>query len=523
MPAPDNQNFSDARIVSGILVTTGLIFALATGTLIGSDDPLFLLLGFGVASVMAALVALQTNIWILIPMFWYLTGRIGFAPLPFSVRDITVLLAFGGFVVLFAMRAIRGHAKAEFLDWLVFLNVGYLVTVFVRNPAGVSALGSHVVGGRPYFDSLIGFLAFIVLTRVSLRPGLARILPVLFCVPQIGTSLLGTLTHFIPSTVPVVSRIYVGVDTSEYLQQAEPDDGARVVDLFPGAKAGIATLVSYFTPTTLISPLHPFRFLCFLAVCAGFALSGFRSGVVYMVVVFLLAAFFRTGSKRTLVVMTAIALVALGLVCAQNSGLTLPLTAQRALSFLPGNWDKRALGDAEGSSEWRYYMWDVVLKTDTYIHNKIFGDGFGFSDYELQIMEQQGQGGTGFIGAAEQEAFLIQGAFHNGPLSAIRFVGGIGLFLYMVLLVSAAVYSWKIIRRSKQTDYFPVALLFGIPAIYEPFQYVLVFGGFDSGFPNTLFVCGMLKVISKALDETAQVQEAKLVNALSVEEARSTT
>ena len=120
MPAPDNQNFSDARIVSGILVTTCLICALAVGTLIGSDDPLFLILGFGAAAVMAALVLLQTNIWILIPMFWYLTGRIGFAPLPFSVRDITVLLAFGGFAILYAMRAIRGHVKQELLDWLVF-------------------------------------------------------------------------------------------------------------------------------------------------------------------------------------------------------------------------------------------------------------------------------------------------------------------------------------------------------------------------------------------------------------------
>src|SRR5271166_5050071 len=138
MPVPDNQDLSDARIVSGILVTTGLICALITGTLIGSDDPLLLILGFGAAAVMAALVALQTNIWVLIPMFWYLTGRLGFAPLPFSVRDTMVLLAFGGFVVLFAMRTIRTHAKCELLDWLVFLNVGYLAIVFVRNPAGVS-------------------------------------------------------------------------------------------------------------------------------------------------------------------------------------------------------------------------------------------------------------------------------------------------------------------------------------------------------------------------------------------------
>jgi hypothetical protein len=522
MPAPDNQIFSDARVVSGILVTAGLISALTIGTMIGSDDPLYLILGIGVASLMAALVVMQTNIWILIPMFWYLTGRLGFAPLPISLRDVMVLVAFGGFVVLFAMRAVRGHVKPEFLDWLVFLNVGYLVTVFARNPAGVSALGSHVVGGRPYFDSLIGFLAFTVLSRVTLGPRLARILPVLFCVPQVGISLLGTFTHFFPSTAPAINRIYAGLDASEYLRAAEPEERSRIMDLFPGAKAGITTLVSYFAPITLLSPLHPMRFLCFLAVCAGFALSGFRSGIVYLVGVFLLAAYFRNGIKQTLIVMTAIALGVLGLVSVQNSGLSLPLTAQRALSFLPGNWDKSAVSDAEGSSEWRYYMWDIVLKTDTYIHNKLLGDGFGFSDYELQIMEQQQEGGTGFIGAAEQEAFLIQGAFHSGPLSAIRFVGGVGLFLYMALLVAAALYGWKTIQRSKQTDYFPVALLFGIPAIYEPFQYVLIFGGFDSGFPTTLFVCGMLKLISREVDQTVQVRESKLVRAIPLVDARST-
>src|SRR5260370_35413238 len=107
MPAPDNQNLSDARIVSGILVTTGLICALATGTLIGSDNPLFLILGFGIASVMAPLFALQTNIWILIPMFWYLTGRVGFAPLTFRVRYIPGLLSFARLCHLFVTRAMR--------------------------------------------------------------------------------------------------------------------------------------------------------------------------------------------------------------------------------------------------------------------------------------------------------------------------------------------------------------------------------------------------------------------------------
>ncbi|MBV8533839.1 MAG: hypothetical protein JO207_08555 [Verrucomicrobia bacterium] len=92
-------------------------------------------------------------------------------------------------------------------------------------------------------------------------------------------------------------------------------------------------------------------------------------------------------------------------------GFTLPITAQRALSFLPGDWNADAREDAEGSSQRRFYMWDVVFHTDTYVHNKLLGDGFGFTNYELQIMEQEQQGGQRFAGGPSQESFLIQGGF----------------------------------------------------------------------------------------------------------------
>jgi hypothetical protein len=87
----------------------------------------------------------------------------------------------------------------------------------------------------------------------------------------------------------------------------------------------------------------------------------------------------------------------------------------------------------------------------------------------------------------------------------------VGLVFYLTLLVVAAVYAWKLIRRCQGTDYFPLALFVGIPAIYEPLQYTLIFGGFDSGFPTTLFACGMLKLISKGYDTHAtQLRSAKV-------------
>ena len=497
---PGSNSTQDSRVTSAIVAGGGIVCALLLGTLL-ADGSLLAFAAFGAAAMTTIVLMLQDRIWILIPIFWYLPGRLGFLPLPFSVRDLAVLTAFGVFVVFLALRFVRAEAKMELLDWIVFLNIGYLITVFVRNPVGLSAVGSAMVGGRPYFDSFIGFLAFVVLTRAELRPKLAKVLPLFSCAAQVGISLMGALAHYVPSTSPLFARIYSGVDVSEYVRQAtgsEDSDVNRVTDLLFGAEAGMLALVSYFPPLSLLSPVHLVRFLCFLAVCGGFALAGFRNGIAMMGFVFVMSAYFQGGLKKALLVAVTASLAVFALVGAHNAGFTLPKTAQRAISFLPGNWDVDAKDAAEGSSEWRFYMWEIVLSTDTYIHNKLFGDGFGFSSEELQIMEQAQSGGPGFIGAAEQESFLIQGAYHSGPLSAIRYVGAVGLVFYLTLLVVAAIYAWKLIRRCQGTDYFPLALFVGIPAIYEPFQYNLIFGGFDSGFPTTMFVCGMLKLISKA-------------------------
>jgi hypothetical protein len=516
MLAPDSQSSINARTVSGITVAGGILCALLIGSWIGDEAFLPLLLFLVIVATGAALLILRERIWVLVPCFWYVTGKLG--PSPFSVRELVVLMAFGVFVVFLALRVIRAGAKTELLDWLVLANCGYLATAFARNPVGVSALGSGMVGGRPYIDALIGFLAFIILTRATLSSYLARRLPLFAALPQIGASLLIALTHYVPSTVPIVAKLYSDVDASQYiLQEGGGPEGEsnRVFGLLGGARASMLALLGYFPPLTLLSPLRPFRFVCFAAVCIGFALAGFRNGILYLGFAFASAAYFRNGIKRTLIVLVACGALVLALIAAQNAGFTLPLTAQRALSFLPGDWNADAKADAEDSSEWRFYMWDVVLHTDTYIHNKLLGDGFGFSNTELQIMEQQGEGGPGFIGGAKQESSLIQGAFHSGPLSAVRYVGVVGLTLYILLLAVTANYAWRLIVVSRGTDFFPLALFVGIPAIYEPLQYIFIFGGFDSGFPNTLFVCGMLKLLSKGIQDDLQSAKAHVAgNAL---------
>jgi hypothetical protein len=146
----------------------------------------------------------------------------------------------------------------------------------------------------------MGFMAFVLLSRMALRPAIARLIPLFSCIPPIAGSLLGALTHFIPSLTPVLSHIYSGPDI-DYAREgvgSSGDELNRFTTLTVGAKAGILTLLSYFPPLSLFSPARLFRFLCFLAVCTGFAFAGFRTYILFMCFAFVIAAYFRNGIKE---------------------------------------------------------------------------------------------------------------------------------------------------------------------------------------------------------------------------------
>ena len=123
-----------------------------------------------------------------------------------------------------------------------------------------------------------------------------------------------------------------------------------------------------------------------------------------------------------------------------------------------------------------------------------FGDLRENAEYKA-AMERQSMA----TGEISQEDSLIIGAFHSGPLSAIRFVGVVGLILYYSLLVYIAIYAARVIRASQNTEFYPLALFVGLASIWEPVQYLFVFGAYDSGLPNSIFVIGMLKMVSNSL------------------------
>lgn len=497
-----NISTSQVFVWSGLLL--GLAVAFAVGNAIGTSDVRTVALVLVSIPVVVFIARLKTNIWILIPIGWFLNGRLGFLPLPLTVRDMLVGLSIGAFVLFFALRAFPIERKRTAIDYLIYINLAYLVSVYVRNPAGLYAFGADFVGGRPYFEVIMAFCAYLILSRVTPSVTVAKIFPLLSLIPLTIVSALDAVGRAFPALAPAMAYAYSGVaSTTSAIGNAEETNINRVASFQFVAQVGGLAACSYYRPITLINPLFPLRIVGLALIFVAIFLSGHRVALLDFTAFFILGTLLR-GSIRDLWISGAVAIFAVLIaVSLQGTILQLPVTAQRALSVIPADWDPEAVADAESTSRWRLDMWKWAWEDNRILRDKVWGQGFGVSADDLNILASKMLSGTGtegaFVGASQQEWFLLYGGFHNGPISTVRCVGGVGFVLFMPLIFYLAFTAWKLGRRAVNTRACGLVLFTAIPLIYEPFKFLVVFGGFETALANALFGAGLLNMASNYL------------------------
>lgn len=494
------HNISSNQIVVWCALLLGLLVAVVIGSAVGSSDMRM------VAGVIAAIpvaiifVKLKTNIWVLIPIGWYLSGRLPWLPLPFTVRDLCFMTVIFFFTLFFATRTLPWKRKLSTLDYLIYVNLAYLATVYARNPVGFWAIQSSMVGGRPYFEILLAFGAYAVLSRVSPTDRIAKMFPWFYLIPAGVVAVLDMVARTLPQSAYALARIYSGVGsmaTTAGLEQVAQVGQDRITGLKDAGYLGVLALCSRYNPITLISPLYPIRALLFVSSLAAIFLSGFRATLLAAMVFFLLATFLRGRLHDVWVAAAAGMLGITLLISLQGSVLQLPLTMQRALSWLPGDWNQEALAGAEDSSRWRFEMVEWAWNDDRILRNKIWGQGIGFSIDDMNLIASSlmaGQGGANLLGGSDRENFMITGAFHNGPVSAIKCVGVVGLFLYSLLILYLAVRAWKLCVLTVGSRAFPLALFVGMPAIYFPFSFFVLTGFYELDLTYSIFSAGLINL-----------------------------
>jgi hypothetical protein len=398
--------------------------------------------------------------------------------------------------------------KAGLLEYLIYINLAYLATVYVRNPAGFWAMQTSVVGGRPYFEILLAFGAFLILSRVQITDFIAKIFPLFFVIPAWCVAILDVVARLVPQLAYPLAMMYSGIggsvgSVSGVIQQEERLGETRMTGLQFAGLSSVLALCAKFNPITLISPLHPFRVLLFGVALLAIFLSGFRSMILFAMVAFLLATVLRGNLRNLWIAGAGMLLGLVALISVQGSLVQLPLTVQRTLSWLPGDWSPQAVADAEGSTQWRVEMWAWAWNDDRILRDRTWGQGFGLSLDDMNLIANSlmaGQGGANLLGGSDRENFMITGSFHSGPLSTIKYIGVVGLALYYPLMCYMALLAWRLCIRARGTKAFTLALFVGIPIIYEPFNFVIIFGGLDSNYPQLLFWAGLLNMTQTYVD-----------------------
>jgi len=500
------RNISGNQITIWVVLLLGLVVALVIGSAVGSADVRF------VASVLALIpaavifVKLKTNIWVLLPISWSLYGSLPWLPLPFSVQNLCYLAVIVSFTLFLAVRALPWKRELSNLDYLIYINLAYLATVYVRNPAGFLLLQTDIVGGKPYMAIALAFGAYLILSRVKMSEAIAKVLPLLIVLPAWSVGILDLIGKTNIQIGYLLNSFYSGVGVSSLSGAitSEAEIGlTRLTGLQSAAYISVLFLCSRYNVITLISPLHPWRVLALMTTLSAIFLSGYRSLFLFAIAAFVLSAILRR-QLNDLCVFIAVGVLALvSIISLQGNILHLPMTMQRTLSWLPGDWDSEAAEDAEASTQWRVEMWEWAWNDDRIFRNKIWGQGFGLTIEDMNLIANSlvaGGSGSNLLGGSDREQFMITGTFHSGPLSTIKFIGMVGLALYYPLICYMAVLAWRLCKRAQGSNAATLALFVGIPIIYEPFNFVVIFGALEGNYPQTLLSAGLLMMTQRYLE-----------------------
>ena len=499
MMNPANLNANS--IVFAVVLLLGIAMAIAMGDAVGSGGYTFIAIFFAACVGIPLLLKLGPNSWLLLVLGINFTDRSPLLPIPLHVAEILTMAAALGFALQVIMRRIPLKVQWARVDYLAAACLIWLVVTFIKNPVGIAFLGSDMVGGRKYISLIFAFIGYFILSRNRIPANWAFKLPLIVALAWAVPHALNAAAVVSPELSSIISRFYSVQTSDESLLTGQGDLGteSRVFGLEKMTLPLLLAMCAYYSPVTFINPLYPFRVMGFITSFVLIGLSGFRSSFIAMVGCTTVAVWLRGRLTDFIPLAVAGFVLLISLIGAVQSGVTVPLTIQRALSILPLGWDTDAVNDAQGTLDWRVDMWRDALNDPNYFKDKIFGDGFGYTYQEMILFANQMQGRGGISGAATYELFMIRGSLHNGPLSSLRYGGVVGFILLTALMVGTAIYAVKIVRASSGTVYLPIALFTAIPLIYEPFAFFIIFGAYDNNMIQYFYGLGMLNLINSSL------------------------
>ena len=191
-----------------------------------------------------------------------------------------------------------------------------------------------------------------------------------------------------------------------------------------------------------------------------------------------MVALYCTARSRVFLVFPVM-LLGLGLVVAtQGSLVHYPRSLQRALSFLPGNWDPVAVKETEGSSLWRKQIRELFW-AEYFKKAPLLGQGYHFDpqyaqqeiDIYLRLAVMQAPDPYKAV-----RGFIERRNPHEGDIHVILATGSIGAALFILICLGSSLYALVGVYRTPLRQVSPLQIWCSALILQQSLSFFIVFG-----------------------------------------------
>jgi hypothetical protein len=477
---------TERSIINFLIWTAGLIAApyLALSCIYGNYKPIGVVMGIAVVAWIFGV--LKDGICVFPVIALFCQGRFTFLPLRASLAELSMVALIGYYLISYL--ALR-RKFMRLGPWVLAIPILAIAAIIISDEPnfGIRLLGGGREGGSGALFMILGAAAYVC--GVSINTPSVRFLSLLPFYSVIGACIFGipyVATTYLPATAPFFYSITEQINVSAY-SATELNNGGIVREA-QQAQLGLtilACILAYFPLHTWWQPKRVWFCLIGAAALLAAVMGGYRSAMfAFVLETVLLTCCYITWRALAVV---PVFIFAAGLLVVANSGhyITLPLSAQRTLDFLPGDWDPSVVGETDSSNEFRTRIIEVYLNEYASAHpwlgNGISYDSADFSTYNF-LQDTQPTADEYW----QSKVFITGKMFHTGWVSVYDAVGFIGSFFYVFGIGVLFYFTGRsVFARSvdRQSPLFPVkAWLFSF-TVTQFVSFFVTYGDMKAYFP----------------------------------------
>ncbi len=328
-----------------------------------------------------------------------------------------------------AVSSDKGFIQVPALTRSLLLLFGVvLITALMTGGFGLKTFGSQNYGGKGYFFIASAVVGYFALSSQTIPRARAQWYVAFFFLSGL-TAVVSNLAYMAGSKFYFLYEFF---PSDLAMEQAAADsifqnDLVRLSGLVWASQALYGFLLARYGIQGLFDFARPWRVLFLLGAVTLSLFGGFRTGAVLFgltfAVLFCVEGLWKT--KTLFAVLLCAGIVSLGAAAFVDR---MPMSVQRALSFLPIKVDPMIKQAAQGSTDWRVEMWKSLWpEVPRYLFK---GKGYALDRQELILLQDASLRGYG----TAQDVAMFAGDYHNGPLSVVIPFGLYGVAAFLLFL-----------------------------------------------------------------------------------------